>query len=143
MAKPRTPVWLRVVVPLGALPLYAVACVRPAATFSVASNDATSTGLGLLLWGWADGSQACLPWSSNFLWLAGAALLAAGRAGRAWGCSAVGLVFASQVLLLPYRGAELLEAKYWWVGSHAVLATGCMTACVWTWITSEPFGDDS
>jgi hypothetical protein len=33
------------------LSLYSVACVLPAATFSVASNDAKATGLGLLLLG--------------------------------------------------------------------------------------------
>lgn len=123
VAKARTPGWLRVAVIAPALGLYVVACLRPAAAFSVASNDSESTGLGLLLLGWMDGPQACLPWSSNFLWLAAVVLVAVGLPGWAWGCAAVGLLFASRVLL-PYPGAVLLEAKYWWLGSYAALAAG-------------------
>lgn len=143
MAKARTPVWLRVTVTGVSFTLYVVACVLPAAAFSVASNDSESSGLGLLLCGWMDGPQACLPWSSNFLWLAGAMLLAFGKPGWGWGCAAAGLLFASRVLL-PYTGAVLLEAKYWWLCSYAALAAGCGAACVRSWVVGPRVpGDES
>ena len=123
MVKARTPGWLRIAVIAPAFGLYAVACLLPAAAFSVASNDSEATGLGVLLWGWMDGPQALLPWSSNFLWLAAVLLVALGRPGWACASAAVGLLFASRVLL-PYPGAVLLEAKFWWLGSYAALAAG-------------------
>jgi hypothetical protein len=132
MIKRRSPRWLRVVAILASLSLYVVACLLPAAAYSVASNDCKSNGLGLLLFGWMDGPQATLPWLSNFVWFAGLVLLACDRPGWAWVCSSMGLLFASRVLL-PYPGAVLLAAKYWWLGSQAVLAVGCCSACVRSW----------
>jgi hypothetical protein len=86
----------------------------------------TTRGLGLLLYGWTPGLPVVLPWLSNFLWLAALVLLARGRLGWALACSAVGLVLAGLVLLpLPELGGRLLEAKWWWLGSHAALAVGC------------------
>jgi len=137
VAKARTPGWLRVAVIAPSLALYVVACLLPAAAFSVASNDSESGGLGLLVFGWMDGPQACLPWSSNFLWLAAVVLVAVGRPGWAWVFAAVGLLFASRVLF-PYPGAALLEAKYWWLGSYVALAAGCGPASVRAWVVSPP-----
>jgi len=135
MANARTPGWLRVAVIAPAFGLYVISCLLPAAAFSVANNDSESIGLGLLVLGWMDGPQAALPWSSNLLWLAGVVLLAVGRPGWGLGCAAVGLLFASRVLL-PYSGAMLLEAKYWWLGSQAALAVGCGAVCVRSWVVS-------
>lgn len=137
MATARTPGWLRVAVIVPTLALYVVACLLPAAAFNIACNDSEAGGLGLLVFGWIDGPQACLPWSSNFLWLIGLALLAFGRPSWAWAFSAVGLLFACRVLL-PYPGAVLLEAKYWWLGSYTVLSIGCMVACVRSWVVRLP-----
>ena len=136
MAKARLTIWLRVAVIAPSVALYVAACLLPAAAFSVAGNDSTAYGLGLLL-GWIGGPLACLPWSSNFLWLAAVVLVAAGRPGWAWGWAAVGLLFASRVLL-PYPGAVLLEAKDWWLGSYAALVAGCGAACVRSWVASSP-----
>ncbi|OWK38051.1 hypothetical protein FRUB_07171 [Fimbriiglobus ruber] len=96
--------------------------------------------MGLLLCGWIDGPQAFLPWSSNFLWLIAAALLVVGQPKLGWVFSMFGLLFASRVLL-PYPGAVLLEAKYWWLGSHVAMATGSTTACVWSWLCDPPRND--
>jgi hypothetical protein len=137
VANARTPVWLRVAVLAPSLALYVVACFLPAAAFSIACNDSSAGGLGVLVFGWMDGPQACLPWSSNFLWLIGLVLLACGRPSWAWVFAVIGLLFASRVLL-PYPGAVLLEAKYWWLSSYVVLTLGCMVACVRSWVVSPP-----
>ncbi len=132
MAKTQTSVWMSAAALAAPFLLYVVACALPAAAFSVFSNDSECDGLGLLVFGWIGGPQAWLPWSSNFLWLVGMVLLAIGRPG--WGLvfGTVGLVFAGRVLL-PHTGAVLLQAKYWWLGSHAVLVIGCAAACVRSW----------
>jgi hypothetical protein len=118
--------WLRFVVIVVSLALYAVACTQPGTVVGLGHREGIATGLGLLLYGWAPGLPVVLPWLSNFLWLAGLVLLARGRPGWALGCSAVGLLFASLVLLpLPELGGRLLEAKWWWLGSQAALAVGC------------------
>jgi hypothetical protein len=106
--------------------VYSVACTQPGTVVGLGHREGTATGLGLLLYGWMPGLQVVLPRLSNFLWLAGLVLLARGRLGWALGCSAVGLLFASLVLLpLPELGGRLLEAKWWWLGSHAALAVSC------------------
>jgi hypothetical protein len=126
MSKGRRLRWLRFVVIGISLALYAVACTQPGTVVGFGHREAIARGLGLLLYGWAPGLPEVLPWLSNFLWLAGLVLLARGRLGRALGCSAVGLLLASLVLLpLPELGERLLEAKWWWMGSHAALAVGC------------------
>jgi len=137
MAKTRTPIWMRFAVISVSFTLYITACVLPAASFSVACNDSESNGLGLLLWGWMDGPQAILPWLSNFLLMAGTILLASGRPGWACSSTAVGLLFASRVLL-PYPGAVLLEAKYWWLCSYVSLAAGCGVASILSRAASGP-----
>jgi hypothetical protein len=107
------------------LALYGVACTQPGTVVGLGHQEGKTTGLGLLLFGWAQGLPMVLPWLSNILWLAALVFLARGRPGRALGCSAVGLLFASLVLLpIPELGG-LLEAKWWWMGSHAALAVGC------------------
>jgi hypothetical protein len=125
-----------VIVP--SLALYVVACLVPAAAYSVASNDTESSGLGLLVLGWMGGPEALLPWSSNFLWLIGVVLLGIGRPRWASAIAAIGLLFGSRVLL-PYPGAILLEAKYWWLSSYAVLAIGSMVACMWSWVAKPVY----
>ena len=118
--------WLRFVVILISLALYAVACTQPGTVVGYGHGEGTATGLGLLLYGWMPGLPEVLPWLSNFPWLAGLVLLARGRLGWALACSAVGLLVASLVLLpLPELGGRLLEAKWCWLGSHAALAVGC------------------
>jgi hypothetical protein len=116
--------WAVIIVSLG---LYVVACTQPGASVSLGHwPSGRASGLALLLFGWAPGLSVALPWLSNFLWLAGLVLLARRRLGWALACSAVGLLFASQILL-PLEGpqASLLEAKWWWLGSQATLAAGC------------------
>jgi hypothetical protein len=117
---------LRLAVIVISLGLYAVACTQPGAVVGFVHRQGTAYGLLLLLCGWMPGLPVALPWLSNFLWLAGLVLLARGRLGWAWACSAVGVLFASRTLLpIPELGAPLLEAKWWWLGSQAALAVGC------------------
>jgi hypothetical protein len=130
MSKGRRRGWLGFVVIVLSLALYAVACTQPGTVVGLGHREGTARGLGLLLYGWAPGLPVVLPWLSNFPWLVGLVLLARGRPGWALGCSVVGLLFASLVLLpLPELGGRLLEAKWWWLASHAALAVGCGLAC--------------
>ena len=117
---------LRFAVIVISLALYAVGCTRPGTMLNLRGNGGSATGLGLLLFGWTPGLPVVIPWLSNFPWLAGLVLLARGRLGWALACSAAALLLATVILLpLPHLGSNLLEAKWWWLASHAALTAGC------------------
>jgi hypothetical protein len=135
VAKRRIAGRFRAAVIVASLLLYAFASLLPAAFFSVASNDTVASGFSLLIFGWMD-PQGTLPWLSNFFFFAGLVFFGFSRANWAFGCSGVGLLCASRVLL-DYSGAVvLLEAKYWWLASQGVLFVGSLSASVWAWVVA-------
>ena len=125
MSKRRRPGWLRWVVIVIALVLYAVACTQPGTVVGFGHWQGPATGLALLVFRWAHGlSVAALAVQLPLARRTGAS--GTGGLGWALACSVVGLLVASLVLLpLPELGESLLDAKWWWLGSHAALAAGC------------------
>ena len=118
---------LRAAVFASSLLLYVAACALPVSSFSISENGSSNQlGFTVLLMGWIEGESALLAWSSNFLWMAAMVLLAMGRPRPACVVSAIGLLFASRILL-PDWWARLLEAKYWWLASYSVLVVGSGT----------------
>ncbi len=121
--------WIRLSVIVVSLVLYAVACTQPAASVAFAHKQGTVIGFSLIIFGWMPGLSMAPAWLSNFPWLAGLVLLARGRRGWAFACSALGLLLASTILLpVEDLRERLLEAKWCWLASHVALATGCGVA---------------
>ena len=132
----RGSLWLRGAVIVISLGLYVEACRRPGADISLGGRPGKVTGLALLCFGWTRGVPGAIPWLSNFLWLAGLVLLARGRLGWAFACSAIGFVLASGVLL-PAFPEPLMDAKWWWLSSQAVPVAACGLAWFWMLATGH------